>query len=223
LTEAEREAAGQFLLSVALSIASSNGEPLGRETVRVLTTAYGLVGLPEELLFRRLHQQSLGDGDVPVIVRRGRAVASGHPLPRSSPTLGPANAAQPAAAPSNPSEPTGSPVRLRPSVVKRTMAQTEAVSCLLSGIFIEDVPTGRADTGQLVGLDQAHGSLLRELTTRSSWSRADLGELADRHGLLPNGALDAINEAALEITGEPVIEGDDELAVNDAVLREILS
>jgi hypothetical protein len=59
------------------------------------------------------------------------------------------------------------------------------------------------------------------LATRSVWSRADLAELADRHGVLPDSALDVINEMTLELTGELAIEGDDELAVNDDVLRAI--
>ncbi|PZS39501.1 MAG: hypothetical protein DLM62_07940, partial [Pseudonocardiales bacterium] len=57
----------------------------------------------------------------------------------------------------------------------------------------------------------------------SSWSRADFAELAARHGVMPSGALDLINEVAMEAAGEPVIEGDDELIVNDHALRELLA
>jgi hypothetical protein len=116
-------------------------------------------------------------------------------------------------------------------VVNRTAAQSAAVSELLSSIFLADEPASAveptppvepATPGRFAGLDQMHGSLLRQLATRSFWSRAELADLADRHGLLPDGALDVINEMTLELTGEPVIEGDDELRVNNDVLREIL-
>jgi hypothetical protein len=72
-------------------------------------------------------------------------------------------------------------------------------------------------------LDEAHRGLLCEIATRSSWSRTDFAEAAVRHGVLPSGALDVINEAALEIAGEPAVEGDDELLVNDDVLEELLA
>jgi hypothetical protein len=39
---------------------------------------------------------------------------------------------------------------------------------------------------------------------------------------MPDGALDVINELSIETTGEPAVEGDDELTVNDDALRELL-
>jgi hypothetical protein len=234
--------------------------------VSALTNAYRLLGLQPDLLFRRLHQQSLADGDAvgapgrdprsgdgPVIVRRGRAGPSGHSLPRIPPAAArdtaaiskpPAEATVPDARlrdvrPSDvpPSDVRPSDVRLSQAVVTRTMAETEAVSALLTGIFTDDGPTaadgagpgsgrsagaqGPAGAHGPTGLDGVHSRLLRELGTRSSWSRADLAELAAGHGVLPSGALDVINEVAMEIAGEPVIEGDDELRINHDVLREV--
>ncbi len=237
LTEAEREAAGYFLISAALAVsnnqalsnhqglsnlpAASSNQPVRRATVSALTTAYRLVGLPEDLLFRRLHQQALDEGDTPVVVRRRRLRTTGHLLPFAT-----------SGATTPPTPEADSPIRLRQSVVNRTMARTEEAYALLTGIFVEDDIATDAeparvnstpDRGLATGLDQVHDSLLRELTTRSSWSRADLAKVASKHGVLPDGALDVINEVAVEITGEPVIEGDDELSVNDAVLREILA
>jgi hypothetical protein len=221
LSASEREAAGHLLLAVAVAVSNGSGGLVGSETVRSLTTAYRMIGLPEELVFQRLHQHDLADGDAPVIVRRARTEAPGHRLPRKS--------ASPPVAPSaaqlEPEDRTDAPIRLRQSVLNRTMAQTGAVSSLLRGILVDDEPApvaGSAGPGLFAGLDSAHGSLLRQLATRSAWSRADLAELADRHGVLPDGALDVINATALEVTGELVIEGDDELAVNDDVLRVIL-
>jgi hypothetical protein len=39
---------------------------------------------------------------------------------------------------------------------------------------------------------------------------------------LPAGALDLINETAIDLTGLPAIEGDDVLEVDAAVVREML-
>lgn len=218
LSAEEREAAGRVLLAVAVSVPDRSGGLVNSATVHSLTTAYRLIGLPEDLLFQRLHQHDLADGDAPVIVRRARNRAAGHPLPRKSTD-------QAAAAPVERADRTGSPIELRRSVVDRMMAQTEAVSELLHGIFVDDEAvsvTGSVASGQCAGLDPVHGSLLRQLATRSVWARADLAELADRHGVLPDSALEVINETALEVTGEPAIEGNDELTINADVLRAIL-
>ena len=70
LSAGEREAAGHVLLAVAVSVSNSSGGLVSSATVRSLTTAYRMIGLPEELLFQRLHQHDLAEGDAPVIVRR---------------------------------------------------------------------------------------------------------------------------------------------------------
>jgi TerB-C domain len=251
LTSTEREAAGQFLVAVAAS-----RPPISAEIVSALTKAYRVLGLHPELLYRRLHHHGLtgGDaavapggepqsGDDPVVVRRGRTSAAGHPLPRVPPRAVPA----PGTTSGAPADGHAPQVRLSQAVVTRTLAETEAVSALLTGIFADDGPragrdavreataeatleaTPDADTGRPAGtslpaaLDGVHSRLLRELATRSFWSRSDLAELAAGYGVLPSGALDVINEVAMEIAGEPVVEGDDELRVNHDVLREILA
>jgi hypothetical protein len=110
------------------------------------------------------------------------------------------------------------------------MTEAAAVSTLLASIFTDEglsasapaAPCDEVGQGCRGGLDQAHSRLLGELATRSSWSRADFADLAARHGVMPSAALDVINEVAMETAGEPVVEGDDELTVNDDALQELL-
>jgi hypothetical protein len=226
LTATEREAAGHFLITVAAA-----GQVVAPATVTALTRAYRLLGLDPGLLYRRLHQRSVaptgpatpGDGpppaDGPIVVRRGRPGPPGHALPGT-----------PSGVPDPPNGP-GSAVRLSREVVTRKVAETVAVSTLLAGIFTDEevavgppaALAGDASDGGPGGLDQAHSRLLGELASRSSWSPADFAELAARHGVMPSGALDVINEVAMETAGEPVVEGDDELTVNDDVMRELLA
>jgi hypothetical protein len=121
-------------------------------------------------------------------------------------------------------------IRLDELVLARRQTETEDVAALLSTIFTAagdddaDRPVeGPAPTARLVnGLDLAHGALLRELATRGSWTRAEFVAVADRHGVLPDGAVDLLNEVAIEATGEPVVEGDDDLSVNDHAVEELL-
>ncbi|MDQ1248819.1 MAG: hypothetical protein QG597_3193, partial [Actinomycetota bacterium] len=82
---------------------------------------------------------------------------------------------------------------------------------------------GASAGDDVVGLDTAHTRLLRALTQRPTWSRADYEDLAERSGLLPEGALDRLNEAAYELLGEPLLEGDDPLSINDDAAQEMLA
>ena len=231
LTAAEREAAGHFLAGVATA-----GPVLTPETVTALTKAYRVIGLSSDLAYRRLHQRSAGPGgatpgldleptDGPVVVRRPRASSPGHPLPRA-----------PSASRVQPSE----EVQLSQEVISSKMIETAAVSTLLASIFTDDSPPetptpptppsppdfAGVEAGpdrQSGGLDQAHSRLLGELTARRSWSRAEFAELARKYGVMPSGAMDVINEVAIETAGEPVVEGDDELTVNEDAVRELLA
>jgi hypothetical protein len=234
LTAPEREAAGHFLVSVATA-----GPALMPGTVTALIKAYRLIGLDPDLVYRRLHQSSVGQSgagpgggglasaDGPVVVRRPRAGPSGHPLPSTA--LG--SAAAPAEATPGVRADAASGVQLSQDVISRKMIETAAVSTLLAGIFSDEGPAPSAPAfprdevgpGRLCGLDQAHSRLLTELATRPSWSRADFAELAAKHGVMPSGAMDVINEVAMETAGEPVVEGDDELTVNDEAMQELLA
>jgi hypothetical protein len=220
LSPGEREVAGQVLLTVAVAVAGSKGSGglVDSATVQALVTAYRVIGLSDELLFQRLHQHSLDDDDAPVIVRRPRAEPSGHPLPRRSPP-------PTVAAPAKPEHRSNEPIQLHQSVITRTLAQSEAVSALLRDIFVDDeaVPVIESPVpGPFADPDHVPSKLMRQLATRLIWSRADFAELADQHGMLPDSALDVINEMTIELTGEPAIEGDDELAVHHEVIREVL-
>ena len=75
------------------------------------------------------------------------------------------------------------------------------------------------------GLDAPHLALLRALSAHETWTRADFDHLVARLGLLPAGALDVLNEAAVDASGEPVAEDDGDLAgdieINAYALRGV--
>lgn len=214
LTATEREAAGHFLIAVAA------GPDVAPETVSALTSAYRLLGLDSGLVCRRLHRhEAAGAGrpraqaEEPVVVRRARPGRPGLALPRTPPEE---------STPEGPAR-----VDVSPEEVTRKLAETAAVSALLATIFTDDAPVGGAPAAPAspdsARLDMTHSRLLGELAARPSWSRADFAELAARYGVMPSGALDLINEAAMEAAGELAIKGDDELIVNDDTLRELLA
>jgi hypothetical protein len=70
-------------------------------------------------------------------------------------------------------------------------------------------------------LDVTHSAFLKELLAQMSWKRSALEDVASRHQLLPEGAIDAVNEAALDAHGESLLEGDDPIEVNQTVRKEL--
>ncbi|WP_433788401.1 TerB N-terminal domain-containing protein [Actinomycetospora sp. CA-101289] len=109
-----------------------------------------------------------------------------------------------------------------------TRASNAEVQELLAAIFADDEdpeedPPPAPEQADIVGLDRRHAGLLQELAAAGSWSRAELERAARRLGVMPDGALDAINEAAIDATEDPVIEVDEDESVTiDAdVYREL--
>nr|MBA3414437.1 TerB N-terminal domain-containing protein [Chloroflexia bacterium] len=75
----------------------------------------------------------------------------------------------------------------------------------------------------IAGLDPAHSLFLRAVSKRSAWTRAEFEDLAAEHHLMPDGAIDHLNEAAYDLAGEPVVDGDDDLTVNPYALEALLA
>ena len=115
---------------------------------------------------------------------------------------------------------------------------TERVSSLLAGIFVETPPEQpvvhapepaaevqsvaavEAPAG-LMGLDEAHIALARMLLSRPEWSRADLQDLADDLDLMLDGSLERINEAAFDAHDMPFFEGEDPVTINAEFLEKV--
>jgi len=123
------------------------------------------------------------------------------------------------------------PVKARVDLARiRAMEiESEQVSVLLRDIFTNDedavVVTGATAKSPVIikskflDLDEAHSRFALTLLERDLWNRIDLEALASTHGLMPEGALDAINEASLNLHGEPLLEGDDPIEVNVQLRR----
>ena len=102
-------------------------------------------------------------------------------------------------------------------------AETERVSAMLADIFAEDevVTATSADTGDgpFAGLDDEHQVLATSLLARPEWARSDFDAAATAAGLMPDGAMEALNEWAFDKYGTALLEDGDLVIVN----RELLS
>lgn len=122
------------------------------------------------------------------------------------------------------------------SRVAALQGETQLVSELLAKVFVDepqaapvatatatetDLEITPADAGTLLGLDADHSAFLRLLLSRESWSRQELSDAASDMELMLDGALERINEAALDQYDIPLTDGDDPIEVAQEVKEQI--
>ncbi|MCU7829586.1 MAG: TerB N-terminal domain-containing protein [Candidatus Thiodiazotropha sp. (ex Myrtea sp. 'scaly one' KF741663)] len=202
-----REAIGDFMTEVAK--ADNQVTP---EEVKLLEKVYKLLDLEVQGLYSKLHTVAEG----PVTVRPVGGSTTGHTIP-------------PPPAPPAPAKPSDDLDMERIAVLH---AESEKVSNILSKIFTETMPEpepepipdpdDEIDTrDSLLSLDDAHSIFARKLLTRTEWSRDELEELAEDHGMLLDGALETINEAAFDTHDMPLTEGDEPIEINQEIIEEL--
>lgn len=200
LAESRRHAIGRFLITVA----GADGHVSPEEIVR-LTRIYSLLGLDPQTLYADAHAlvASGPPAAEPVLVRPAAGSPHGFALPAPAP---------------------GVALDLRK--IEAKLAETERVASLLDEVFSEDEAGGAAvpaAAANAAGLDSTHMALLRELAASTTWDRAEVERLAVSHGLLPGGALEVLNEAAIARCGAPVVEGHETLEIDPEILEELLA
>lgn len=234
LSLAQREGIGQLLVTVA----AADGV-ISPEEVTSLGKIYTLLGLDPSSVTSRLHvsmTEPARPAISPVRVREATPDDAGFAVPPPGRHRAPASSS------------TG--LVLDENVIAAKLEQTAEVSALLRTLFTEDdeastppaapsAADGAIATSGIVGssdgaaavpaseviagLDAATSALLRVLSGRSTWGRAEFDDLATKFGVMPDGAIDMLNEAAIDATGEPVIEGDDDLDINPEGLEGLLA
>lgn len=111
------------------------------------------------------------------------------------------------------------------AAIAAKLAETARVQAALAQIFVEEaapVPTSPpvasarvvaagldADRTELLGLVVGHATL--------SIPRSDFDAWCESLGLMPEGALEELNEAAFEAAGDALVEGGDTIEVNEQV------
>ncbi len=199
---AARQAIGEFLTMVA----KADNEVTPAE-VKMLEKVFKMLGLDVQSVYGMLHIAA----EEPVSVRPPADVSSGYSVPR----------------PPKPKEPG---LELDMGRIAALHAESEKVSAILAAIFTE--ATAQPDPvpepqeveaiaeDSVLGLDAEHTALVRILCTRPEWSREELEELAQDRGILLDGALEQINEAAFDKQEQPFCEGDDPVEINQEVVKE---
>jgi tellurite resistance protein len=198
-----RHAVAKLLVDVA----ATDGHVDARE-MKILETLYGLLELPLSDLYRDVHAAQLVD-DYPFAVQQQEGKAKGFAIPAKP---GPASV----------SSSTGIDMER----VRLKIAETRQVSTLLSTIFEAEeepaiVAAPPAASNSIGSLDPAHSEFLRRLALQDSWSREEIQRIAAELALMPNGALETINDYAYATADAPLWEDDDPIAINPNVAREL--
>jgi tellurite resistance protein len=209
----DRERIAKFCIAVA----AADGVVAPSE-VATLSKIYTLLEMPKGRVFQDIHAAvatSTVPATEPVTVRPAGKQESGHTIPaRPTPTQ---SAPRPG-------------LVLDQAAVAAKLAETAKVSALLGSIFSEEeereLPQFPAtpvppDVRLYAGLDAAHSQLLGALAAKPEWTRAAVEVVCADLGLLPDGAVDTLNDAAFESVGQPVIEGGDLLEVDIEAVQEM--
>lgn len=189
-----------------VDVAATDGQVDARE-MKILEKLYALLELPAADLYRDVHSAHAEDEE-PIVVDLPAPAPGGFAIPAK-----PAPSATTAAG-------------LDMSRVRLKIAETREVSALLSTIFVEEeapsvLPAAVPQAGTIGTLDAAHSELLRRLAARESWPRDEVEQLAAELSLLPDGALETINDYAYATVDQPFWEDDDPLAINSNAAREL--
>jgi tellurite resistance protein len=201
---ASRKAAVGRLLT---AIAAADGQVTPDE-IRTLERLFITLGLDPGEVYGTLHAavtstDELTSARIPGARRPGRMIPA--------PSAGPAGSAA---------------LTLDPERLARTRAESVLVAAELAEIFAEEEPAppppspGRATA--VGGLDPAHAQLFHWLVGQDAWSRDEFDALAAEAGLLPDGALEVLNEAAYDRTDEPLCEGSDPIEINQDIVKDML-
>ncbi|MEE4297089.1 MAG: tellurite resistance TerB C-terminal domain-containing protein, partial [Wenzhouxiangella sp.] len=209
LAEPQRRSIGEFLITVA----AADGQ-IDPGEVKILQKLYGRLGLDPDQVVSILHNFT----SEPVTVKPG--------VPRSGFSV-PAAPDQAQAGSSGAERQS-----LDPEALQKKLSETARVSELLHGVFgdeeAESVSEGShrpqaTDEQNVPGLDAEHSALLRAIGAKDSWERSELEQIAEEHGLLLDGALEAINELAFDHADSPCIEEDGDIYLLERAAYEEIS
>jgi hypothetical protein len=117
------------------------------------------------------------------------------------------------------------PLALDKERMRELRKDTQDISKILYEIFAGDQARSAErkplpQTNNL-GLDGALAALLKALLARESWKKEEWEALAARFDLMPDGAIEIINERAFDAFDEPLLEEAGNLFVNAALVKRM--
>jgi hypothetical protein len=185
-----------------LALLATVDAPQSPARIKALAKIYRVLGLSDEQLHADIHRISTG-AHVPVQVLDGGA-AAGFAVP-----------------------PESHDVSLDPVQLAGVRRQTDDVSNLLHDVF-GNVPESTGDTADAGRSDlerrNAFLEFAEQLVAQPSWQMADVRPMAVELGLMATGAIEILNNSAVELGLDPPIECDDVVCdIDQSTLKELLA
>lgn len=180
------------VVNAAISVVLADGKVAPSE-VKFLERLHTSLGFSKEELYTNLHRAQVVEPDAP------------------------------APPPKNGKVQTKPGLAIQSDRLSRIRKETEAVSALLADVFLDDVPNAAAAiassrrASRIDGLDSQHADFLVTLLQKPELGRSGLEALARELNLMPDGALETLNDWAFETFGEPLIDDADVVSLNAAV------
>ncbi|WP_092815592.1 TerB N-terminal domain-containing protein [Roseivivax marinus] len=184
-----KESAEEDLAALRASIvaAAHADGVIQSEEVAGIEKLYKALGMDPGLAYSDLHAGVVPDG--PRTVRPPRSGAPGEAIP---------------------DEPVTEARTLDSARIAAIRSDTERVSSVLGEIFAEDEESetvgGLATDHPFDGLDEKHAELVRTLVSQAHWSEEAFQSVCNTHGVMPAGALEAVNEWSFETYDEPLLD-----------------
>lgn len=225
LPEEQKPKIAKFLTALACSDGI-----IDSDEIDALSKIYPMLGLDEEMVHTHLDQLQTSPpeaDDEPVTIQKAESTSEEYEIPQPETE-------------EDEEEPQPEEIELDQERVNKTLEESREVGEFLADIFEDDEDDIDQEPPQLEDqdldsesesgsnhtdiepLDDDHHQFLATLSQKQQWDREEVDELAREQGLFPAAALEMINDHAFELVETPVIEGTDEIMVDEEVSKEIL-
>ena len=189
-TELARTKTKLDLIRLCMATASAD-HPLSRLEIRALEKISMAIELPLDRLYSELHEFAMAEGRV--AVRPPGKASYGSAISRvMRPVRG---------------------LRLDTARINGIMSDSSESGVLLEEVFGDDLADRRESgspapsvEGAYHGLDRRHSDFLEDLIAFALWSEKDLRALAVKHRLMPDGAIETLNEWSVSALGAELVE-----------------
>ena len=199
------------LINFLLALANADGY-ISPDEIKTLKKVYRLFNFNEDKLYSDLHSMKTGEQEL-ITIETGSPYKEVYKIPEE--------------------EKIKNHVLLNENIIQKTLYDTNKVKAILTGIFNEDDNVTSfqqeelskkkvSDHFTLFGLDDQHTKLFVEILNKKHWNRDEFESLCDNLEILPDGAIENINEVSYTEIGDDLIIGDQDLEINHTIIKNYL-
>jgi uncharacterized tellurite resistance protein B-like protein len=197
------------LANFLITLANADGY-ISPDEIITLKKIYKILEIDENNLYSDIHSIQTGYQELPTIISAS-SKQDGYKIPKSF----------------NKEEKV---VLLNERLVEKTIKDTNEIQKILTDIFVEEnenkitpnpTESKKTNVEELFGLDMDHINLIKELLKKDIWDRNEFDKLCTNIGLLPDGAIENINETFFMHVGDDFLIDDNMIEINPMIFEKI--